>query len=294
MDMCYCCCCCYCCTIYYYVTAAAIITFFLSSAPFSNAQPPPPASTLPSPPPLLPSPSPSHTFVKKNASATVVVGSPSPPLSSPSPPLPPSPAQSPSSAIVVAPAPSSPTDSSHRKPRQLIRIILGSNLRAFFGVFFMVSFCFYVFKNKGESKELDEFYVDQVPGLPIRFSYKDLRTMTCNFNDKLREGGFGSIFQEKLSDSTKIAVKHLNGFDHVKKSFLVEVETIGNIHHVNLVRLIGFCAEKSHRLLVYEYMSNGSLDTWIFHNHQDLTLGWQSRKKIIMVPGYSQGTNLSP
>ncbi|CAL5406773.1 unnamed protein product [Camellia sinensis] len=222
--MCYfcCCCCCCCCTIYYYVTAAAIITFFLSSAPFNNAQPPPPTSALPSPPPLLPSPSPSPTLVKKNASATVVVGSPSPPLSSPSPPLPPSP----SPAIFVTPAPSSPTDSSHRKPRQLIRIILGSNLKAFFGVFFMVSFCFYVFKNKGESKELDEFYVDQVPGMPIRFSYKDLRTMTCNFNDKLREGGFGSIFQKKLSDSTKIAVKHLNGFDHVKKSFLVKFTSI--------------------------------------------------------------------
>ncbi|KAL7215732.1 hypothetical protein ACSBR1_027804 [Camellia fascicularis] len=60
------------------------------------------------------------------------------------------------------------------------------------------------------------------------------------------------------------------------------VETIVSIHHVNWVRLIGFCAEKSYRLLVYEYMSNGSLDTWIFHRHQDLTLGWNSRKKIIM------------
>ncbi|XP_028073400.1 G-type lectin S-receptor-like serine/threonine-protein kinase SD2-5 [Camellia sinensis] len=118
--------------------------------------------------------------------------------------------------------------------------------------------------------------------MPIRFSYKDLRAMTCNFNDKLGEGGFESVFQGKLSDGTKIAVKCLNGFGHVKNSFLAEVETIGSIHHVNLMRLIGFCAEKSHRLLVYEYMSNGSLDTWIFHRHQDLTLGWQSRKKIIM------------
>ncbi|KAF5949203.1 hypothetical protein HYC85_015160 [Camellia sinensis] len=58
--------------------------------------------------------------------------------------------------------------------------------------------------------------------------------MTCNFNDKLGEGGFGSVFEGKLSDGTKIAVKRLNGFDHVKKSFLAEVETIGSIHHVNL------------------------------------------------------------
>ncbi|XP_028053938.1 probable receptor-like protein kinase At5g20050 [Camellia sinensis] len=220
---------------------------------------------------------------------------PSPPLSSPSPPLPPSPspfpspavvvAASPSSpadsaAVVVAPSASSPADSSQRKPRQLIIIILGSILGAFFVVFVVVGFCFYLFRNKGESKELDEFSVDQVPGIPTRFSYKDLRAMTCNFNDEIGKGGFGSVFQGKLNNGTKIAVKHLNGFDHVKKSFLAEVETIGSIHHVNLVRLIGFCAEKSNRLLVYEYMSKGSLDTWIFHRHQDL--GWQSRKKIIM------------
>ncbi|XP_028091857.1 G-type lectin S-receptor-like serine/threonine-protein kinase SD2-5 [Camellia sinensis] len=117
--------------------------------------------------------------------------------------------------------------------------------------------------------------------MPTRFSYKDLRAMTCNFNNQLGKGGFGSVFQRKLSDGAKIAVKRLNGFDHIKKSFLAEVETIGNIHHVNLVRLMGFCAEKSYRILVYEYMSNGSLDTWIFHRHQDCTLGWQSRKKII-------------
>ncbi|KAL7185292.1 hypothetical protein ACSBR2_027259 [Camellia fascicularis] len=85
-----------------------------------------------------------------------------------------------------------------------------------------------------------------------------------------------------ISDGTEIAVKRLNGFGQVKKSFLAEVETIGSIHHINLVRLIGFCAEKSYRLLVYEYMSNGSLDKWIFQRHQELTLGWQSRRKIIM------------
>ncbi|KAL7186553.1 hypothetical protein ACSBR2_028312 [Camellia fascicularis] len=47
-------------------------------------------------------------------------------------------------------------------------------------------------------------------------------------------------------------------------------------------RLIGFCAQKSHKLLVYEYMPNGSLDKWIFQRNQELILGWQSRRKIIM------------
>ncbi|KAL7185270.1 hypothetical protein ACSBR2_027240 [Camellia fascicularis] len=282
------CCCCCCCTIYYYVAAAAaIITFFISYAPFNNAQP---QSLVAVVFPTNGDPSPNHVLV-----VYPLNGGPSPnpvpvvyslnggPSLSPPPPPPPSPPHHPppSSAVVVAPFPSpfSPSNSSQKKSRQLIIIILGSSLGA---LSFVVAFCFYLYRTKGESKELDEFYVDQVLGMPTKFSYKDLRAMTCNFNDQLGKGGFGSVFQGKLSDGTKIAVKRLNGSDHVKKSSLAEVETIGSIHHVNLVRLIGFCAEKSYRLLIYEYMSNGSLDTWIFHRHQDRTLGWQSRKKIIM------------
>ena len=63
---------------------------------------------------------------------------------------------------------------------------------------------------------------------------------------------------------------------------MAEVETIGNVHHINLVRLIGFCAEKCHRLLVYEYMSNGSLDRWVFHQNPKMLLDWQHRKKIVL------------
>ncbi|THG16918.1 hypothetical protein TEA_015723 [Camellia sinensis var. sinensis] len=175
----------------------------------------------------------------------------------------------------------SPTYSPQKQSRH-VKIILGSSLGAFFGVFFVVACCFFLFRNKREFKEFDEFFVDQVPGMPIRFSYEGLSVMTSNFNNKLGEGGFGLVFQETLNDGTKIVVKHLNGFGQVKKSFLVEVEPIGSTHHVNLVGLIGFCAKKSYKLLVYEYMSNECLDTWIFHRHQELTLGWQSRKKIIM------------
>ncbi|CAL5406788.1 unnamed protein product [Camellia sinensis] len=174
------------------------------------------------------------------------------------------------------------TINSPRKKSGQVKIILGSNLGAFFVVFFVVASCIFFFKKKQEPEDFDEFFVDQVLGMPTRFSYEELRAMTSNFDKKLGEGGFGSVFQGTLIDGTNVAVKCLNGFGQVKKSFLAEVETIGNIHHVNLVRLIGCCVEKSYRALVYEYMSNGSLDTWIFQRHQELTLGWQSRKKIIM------------
>ncbi|KAJ9686065.1 hypothetical protein PVL29_015108 [Vitis rotundifolia] len=128
----------------------------------------------------------------------------------------------------------------------------------------------------------EEDYLDQVSGMPTRFSFQHLKTTTRNFSCKLGEGGFGSVYEGTLSNGVKVAVKHLEGLAQVKKSFSAEVETIGSIHHVNLVRLIEFCAEKSHRLLVYEYMFNGSLDKWIFHKNQNLSLDWESRRKIIL------------
>ncbi|KAM7497812.1 hypothetical protein LguiA_022226 [Lonicera macranthoides] len=133
-------------------------------------------------------------------------------------------------------------------------------------------------------REEEEDYLDQVSGLPTRFSYKDLKVATENFSKKLGEGGFGSVFEEILKDATKVAVKCLDGLTQVKKSLLAEVETIGSIHHVNLVKLIGFCVEKSHGwILVYEYMCNGSLDRWIYHqNDEGAILDWKCRKKVVL------------
>ncbi|KAF8391191.1 hypothetical protein HHK36_023493 [Tetracentron sinense] len=161
-------------------------------------------------------------------------------------------------------------------------VILGSVVGALFGVFLIISMWVVLFRKKKDAEDEEEDYLDQVPGMPTRFSYEDLKVATENFSRKLGEGGFGSVFEGALSNGTIVAVKCLDGLGQIKKSFLAEVETIGSIHHVNLVRLIGFCADKSHRLLVYEYMCNGSLDKWIFRLNQESVLNWQSRHKIIL------------
>ncbi|KAF7142157.1 hypothetical protein RHSIM_Rhsim06G0123200 [Rhododendron simsii] len=191
------------------------------------------------------------------------------------------------------PKQSSPTDFPRKKSRHG-KIILGFSLGALIGVCLLVGSCIFVFKSKGKEEELDDgFSFDKVPGMPTRFLYDGLKTATNDFSNKLGVGGFGSVFRGTLSDGTEVAVQRLDGLSQIKKSFLAEVQTIGNIHHVNLVRLIGFCAENSNRLLVYEYMCNGSLDRWLFKGHQkltlgwifkihhELTLGWESRRKII-------------
>ncbi|XP_072960065.1 G-type lectin S-receptor-like serine/threonine-protein kinase SD2-5 [Typha angustifolia] len=117
-------------------------------------------------------------------------------------------------------------------------------------------------------------------GMPARFSYKLLKEATNNFCEKLGEGGFGPVYEGQLGN-VKIAVKCLSDFSEGKEGFLAEVMTIGSIHHINLVRLIGFCSDKSHRLLVYEHMSNGSLDKWIFRKNRRGALDWKTRCKII-------------
>ncbi|KAJ1691019.1 hypothetical protein LUZ63_015174 [Rhynchospora breviuscula] len=127
----------------------------------------------------------------------------------------------------------------------------------------------------------DEEHLLGVAGMPNRISYEKLKRATNNFKKKLGEGGFGPVYEGQLGEA-KIAVKCLLDVAHGKEEFLAEVMTIGSIHHINLVRLIGFCSEKRHRLLVYEYMSKGSLDKWIFKSKRPFSLDWRTRYKIIM------------
>ncbi|CDP07729.1 unnamed protein product [Coffea canephora] len=161
-------------------------------------------------------------------------------------------------------------------------IILASTSGAFFGVVCLIGSCLVflrrIFK---EADEIEGDFLNQVPGIPIRYSYENLQAMTEDFKKRLGEGGFGSVYEGALYNGTKIAVKCLDGFAQLKDSFLAEVQIIGSIHHVNLVKLTGFCFENSHRLLVYEHMANGSLDRWIFGEMRSYSLPWRTRRKII-------------
>ncbi|KAM7511001.1 hypothetical protein LguiB_009876 [Lonicera macranthoides] len=115
-----------------------------------------------------------------------------------------------------------------------------------------------------------------------RFTFLELKSATRDFQLKLGRGGFGSVFEGDLADGTKVAVKCLDSIGQGRKEFLAEVNTIGSINHFNLVRLIGYCAEKSNRLLVYEHMCNGSLDKWIFNPDKTQALAWEIKVKIII------------
>ncbi|XP_072951016.1 G-type lectin S-receptor-like serine/threonine-protein kinase At2g19130 [Typha angustifolia] len=118
-------------------------------------------------------------------------------------------------------------------------------------------------------------------GALVAFRYSDLQLVTKNFAEKLGGGGFGSVFKGLLPDSTVIAVKKLDGLNQGEKQFRAEVSTIGIIQHLNLVRLLGFCSGGTNRLLVYEYMPNGSLDKQLFQNTPTV-LDWNTRYQIAL------------
>lgn len=139
-------------------------------------------------------------------------------------------------------------------------------------------------QSQNDSNSEEDNFLDSISGVPVRFSYKELQEATDDFSIRLGQGGFGSVYLGKLKNGYEIAVKKLEGIGQGKKEFRAEVTTIGSIHHIHLVKLRGFCAEGTHRLLAYEYMANGSLERWIFSksDEEKSKLDWDTRYNIAL------------
>ncbi|XP_057485554.1 probable receptor-like protein kinase At5g18500 [Actinidia eriantha] len=118
------------------------------------------------------------------------------------------------------------------------------------------------------------------------FTLRDLEIATSRFSkdNVIGEGGYGVVYQGNLVNGTPVAVKKLlNNLGQAEKEFSVEVEAIGHVRHKNLVRLLGYCIEGTHRLLVYEFVNNGNLEQWLhgaMRQHGYLT--WEARMKILL------------
>ncbi|XP_019072717.1 receptor-like serine/threonine-protein kinase SD1-8 isoform X3 [Vitis vinifera] len=133
---------------------------------------------------------------------------------------------------------------------------------------------------RGEKKEVD---------LP-RFSFASASASTNNFSieNKLGEGGFGSVYKGKSQRGYEVAVKRLSkrskqGWEELKN----EVMLIAKLQHKNLVRVLGYCTERDEKILIYEYMSNKSLDFFLFDPTKHGILNWKTRVHII--EGVAQG-----
>ncbi|KAD3069333.1 hypothetical protein E3N88_37213 [Mikania micrantha] len=117
------------------------------------------------------------------------------------------------------------------------------------------------------------------------FDLSSIQVATNNFSagNKLGEGGFGPVYKGELKDGRAIAVKRLCSHSgQGVKEFKTEVELIIKLQHKNLVRLLGYCVQGTERLLIYEFMANNSLETFLFDPNKCKELDWAKRANIVI------------
>ncbi|XP_062000871.1 rust resistance kinase Lr10-like [Rosa rugosa] len=159
-----------------------------------------------------------------------------------------------------------------------------------FGVFFLARFILgvglliYKWRRRHLSiySTIEDFLQSDSKFIPIRYSHSDIKKMTHGFKDKLGEGGYGTVFKAKLRSGRFGAIKMLGKPKANGQEFINEVATIGRIHHVNVVQLIGYCVEGSKCALVYDFMPNGSLEKYIYFKEASVSLGCDKMYEICL------------
>ncbi|KAL6853472.1 hypothetical protein ACP4OV_019501 [Aristida adscensionis] len=139
-------------------------------------------------------------------------------------------------------------------------------------------------KSGEANEEMSMRYAEKDVDLPL-FDLEVILVATDNFSDrnKIGQGGFGPVYVAKLEDGQEVAVKRLSRRStQGGREFMNEVKLIAKLQHRNLVRLLGCCIDDDERMLVYEYMHNQSLDTFIFDEEKRRWLTWQKRYEIIL------------
>ncbi|KAI4314357.1 hypothetical protein L6164_027274 [Bauhinia variegata] len=171
-----------------------------------------------------------------------------------------------------------------------VAVAFGASFGAAFIVVIIVGFLVWwrYRHNKQIFFDVNEQYDPEVRlGHLRRYTFKDLRAATDHFSSKniLGRGGFGIVYKGCLNDGSVVAVKRLKDYNAGggEIQFQTEVETISLAVHRNLLRLCGFCSTQNERLLVYPYMSNGSVASRLKdHIHGRPALDWARRKKIAL------------
>ncbi|GMN43792.1 hypothetical protein TIFTF001_012997 [Ficus carica] len=115
------------------------------------------------------------------------------------------------------------------------------------------------------------------------FTYKELQVATSGFSEEnvIGRGGFGVVYRGVLSDGTVAAIKMLHRLGKQgERAFRVEVDLLSRLHSPYLVGLLGYCADQHHRLLIFEFMPNGTLQHHLHNGHQPLD--WGTRLRIAL------------
>ncbi|KAL8216277.1 hypothetical protein R6Q57_023114 [Mikania cordata] len=130
-------------------------------------------------------------------------------------------------------------------------------------------------------KELEGLH-DKYSATCRLFTYKELLSATQNFKPEnmIGKGGSSKVYKGCLPDGKEIAVKILKSSEDVLKEFVLEIEIVTTLHHQNIISLFGFCFEDNSLLLVYDFLSRGSLEDNLHGNKKESAFGWNERYKV--------------
>ncbi|XP_015970970.1 G-type lectin S-receptor-like serine/threonine-protein kinase At4g27290 [Arachis duranensis] len=151
----------------------------------------------------------------------------------------------------------------------------------------LIFFVYYRIRKKRQEKTMPEENKEERTQEDLELPIYDLDTImkaTNNFSidNKIGEGGYGPVYKGTLATGQEIAVKRLSGSSTQGMiEFKNEVILCAKLQHRNLVRVLGCCIEGDEKMLVYEYMSNNSLDLFLFDPTQSKLLDWSKRFDII-------------
>ncbi|TQE10507.1 hypothetical protein C1H46_003845 [Malus baccata] len=177
-----------------------------------------------------------------------------------------------------------------------IKLIVSLTVVCFIGVLGAIVFglCRMRAKQKGEIKVTREHikltrdtlqeYIGGKHDELLIYDFESILVATDNFSteNKLGQGGFGPVYKGKLAEGKEIAVKRLSSTSgQGVVEFKNEMLLISNLKHKNLVRIMGCCVKEDEKLLIYEFMPNKSLDTFLFDSTRRAVLDWGTRFNII-------------
>ncbi|KAL2931627.1 Cysteine-rich receptor-like protein kinase 10 [Bienertia sinuspersici] len=188
------------------------------------------------------------------------------------------------SSLPLPPAPQPMPPPSGKKTSAKVILAIVIPIVAFLMALVIFAICF-VKRKKGKTYDaVTETGEDFTNAESLQYDLATLQCATNNFSseNKLGEGGFGGVYKATLSNGQQLAVKRLSvTSSQGVQQFKNEVLLVAKLQHRNLARLLGYCLEGHEKLLVYEYVPNKSLDSFIFDVDTQGQLGWGTRYKVI-------------
>ncbi|KAL0903387.1 hypothetical protein M5K25_027763 [Dendrobium thyrsiflorum] len=172
-------------------------------------------------------------------------------------------------------------------------VAIGTSLVVFL-IAALVVLCFFKkYSNEKQKRiKVEKFLATYKSTTLTRYNFSNIKKITKKFKHKLGQGGFGSVYKGELTNGIPVAVKLLEASKSNGDDFVNEVATIGKIHHVNVVSLLGFCSDGTNRALVYEFMPNNSLEKFIFFGESKKRHEFFSMEKLHEIAiGIAQGIN---